>query len=84
MSGGLDSSILLAKLLDEGRIVQPFYVRSGLVWETCELRSARCFLDAVGGPNVRPLIVLEMPLADVYADHWSTTGLAVPDATSHD
>ena len=38
LSGGLDSSILLGHLLGKGRRVQPFYVRSHLLWEEAELR----------------------------------------------
>lgn len=37
VSGGLDSSILLAHLLESGRRVQPFYVQSGQYWQRDEL-----------------------------------------------
>jgi 7-cyano-7-deazaguanine synthase len=30
------------------------------------------------------LVVLNLPLCDVYGDHWSTTGQATPDAASAD
>jgi 7-cyano-7-deazaguanine synthase len=33
---------------------------------------------------LRPLTILEMPVADIYDDHWSVTGRNVPDAHSPD
>ena len=35
-SGGLDSAILVAELLRQGRAVHPIYVRFGLAWEPTE------------------------------------------------
>lgn len=83
-SGGLDSSILLLKLLADGRRVQPLYVQSGLIWEAGELRACRRFLEAVATPNLAELVTLELPLADLYGDHWSVTGLGVPGGDSPD
>ena len=84
LSGGLDSSILLGHLLRGGRQVQPFYVRSGLAWEDAELAAAERFLAAMASPRLERLVVLRLPLADVYGDHWSVTGRDVPDAQSDD
>jgi 7-cyano-7-deazaguanine synthase len=84
ISGGLDSAILLAHLLDQGQSVQPFYVRSHLAWEETELDWLRRFLEAVARPGLAPLVILDLPLADVYGKHWSTTGEAVPDAATPD
>ncbi|MEX2114931.1 MAG: 7-cyano-7-deazaguanine synthase [Pirellulales bacterium] len=83
-SGGLDSSILLAHLVAEGRRVQPLYVACGLAWQREELRWARRFLDAIAAPGLEPLVVLSMPLADLYGDHWSITGQDVPSADDPD
>ncbi|MEX2561153.1 MAG: 7-cyano-7-deazaguanine synthase [Pirellulales bacterium] len=84
-SGGLDSSILLAHFLAGERRVQPFYIRSGLVWQQCELMALRRFLRALRSRQLAPLAVLELPLADVYGpDHWSVSGRHVPDAASPD
>lgn len=77
-SGGLDSSILLAHLLDSGRRVQPFYIHSDLVWQQAELRSARRFMAALDSPRLADLVTLAMPLKDVYGGHWSTTGDGTP------
>ncbi len=84
VSGGLDSCILLARLLDEGRAVQPFYIRSGLAWETAELDALRRFLDRVSTSLLAPLLVLDLPLSDLYSDHCSVTGCGVPDELSPD
>jgi 7-cyano-7-deazaguanine synthase len=84
VSGGLDSCILLKKLLDDGRRVKPFYIRSGLCWETVELRALKRYLCAVADRNLEPLSVLDLPLADVYADHWSVTGRKIPEAGTPD
>lgn len=84
LSGGLDSAILLAHFLDQQRVVQPFYIVSGLVWQSTELACAREFLAAVATPDLRPLVTLEMPLADLYGDHWSVDGNRVPDEHSPD
>ena len=85
-SGGLDSTILLGHLLRQGRRVQPFYIQSHLVWQPAELCAARRVLESIGAsyPSVGRLVVLELPLADLYANHWSTTGAETPDAQSAD
>ena len=84
LSGGLDSAILLGRLLDQGFRVQPFYVRSGLAWEGVEIRAAKRFLQAIASPLAADLVVLDLPLADVYDGHWSICGRDVPDADSPD
>jgi 7-cyano-7-deazaguanine synthase len=84
LSGGLDSSILLGSLLNQGFEVQPFYVRSGLAWEPEELQAVRSYLIAVGSTRLRELVVLDLPLDDLYESHWSRTGRNVPGATSSD
>src|SRR5262249_17253144 len=84
VSGGLDSAILLCEMLRGGKTVHPLYVRQGLFWETEELRQLRRFLEASRRPALQPLHVLEMPVADLYGDHWSITGRCVPDADSPD
>ncbi len=84
VSGGLDSGILLGHLLEQGRVVQPFYVRKGLFWETDEQRALEKLLTHFSGPRLRPLVVFDLPLTDVYGDHWSVHGRAVPGADSPD
>ena len=62
----MDSCVLLARLLEEGHPVQPFYVRCGLVWEPCEIASARQFLAAVAvaGQNAPEIVTFALPLRD--------------------
>lgn len=84
LSGGLDSAILLARMLDGGHIVQPFYIDSGLYWQHAELQAAQRYVAHFQGKSVRPVIVLEMPLHDLYRDHWSMLGRHVPDAETPD
>jgi len=84
ISGGLDSAILLGHLLHRGRQVQPLYVRAGLYWEAAEQAALDRLLARLAAPNLRPLVSFDMPVADVYADHWSVTGRAVPDHQTPD
>lgn len=84
VSGGLDSAILVGEALERGIHVHPLYVRHGLFWEKVELAHLGRFLETLAGPTLRPLHILEMPIADVYESHWSLTGQEVPDAASPD
>jgi 7-cyano-7-deazaguanine synthase len=83
-SGGLDSSILLSHLLDLGWRVKPFYIRSGLCWQAAEKNALEQFLVAMADRQLEPLTVLDLPLADVYGNHWSITGHNAPDAGTTD
>src|SRR5262245_47643593 len=84
VSGGLDSAILVGESLQTYDAVHPLYVRGGLSWEAVELQHLRRYLDAVRAPALRPLAVLEMPVTDLYGEHWSLTARGVPDADSPD
>ena len=78
VSGGLDSSVLLAELVRRGNVVQPIYVRSGLRWETVERYWLRRFLRPLRAPRLRRLVELTLPAADVYREHWSMSGRGTP------
>jgi len=84
LSGGLDSGILLGHLLRQGRRVQPLYVRSQLVWEDAELAAVETLLQALACGELQELAILQLPLADLYQQHWSVTGREVPDTLSPD
>ena len=84
LSGGLDSVILLSHLLAQGETVRPFYIRTGVVWEHAERRAVHDYLAAVALPLLLPLVEFELPLADIYEQHWSLDGRDVPDAASPD
>jgi 7-cyano-7-deazaguanine synthase len=84
LSGGLDSAIMLSHLLAQGEMVRPFYIRTGVVWEAAERRAVHDYLAAVAHARLLPLVEFELPLADVYGQHWSLDGRDVPDAASPD
>ena len=83
-SGGLDSAVLVAELLRQGRSVHPIYLRFGLTWERTEEAHLRRFLDTLTSPAPEALVVLHAPIASVYGTHWSVSGDAVPDEQSAD
>jgi len=87
-SGGLDSAILLAHQarLNSQAAVQPIYIQSDLNWEVVELGYLRRYLEEVrpAFPNIAPLVLLRQPTADLYGDHWSTTGREVPGESTPD
>ena len=80
VSGGLDSAVALAEAMREGPVA-PVFVRSGLVWEPAEMYWLERFLQTIGAP---PLVVLDVPVDDLYGAHWSLTGDEPPDAESPD
>ncbi len=84
VSGGIDSAVLLA---EAGRVypaVHPLFIRTGLFWEPAELDHLNRFLAAIPTPALRPLRILELPVRDLYGDHWSLTGDGVPPAGTPD
>jgi 7-cyano-7-deazaguanine synthase len=84
-SGGVDSAVLVAEQSNQGRVVQPIYVRFGLAWEAVEEAHLRRFLDELPGKrSALPLVVLDLPIADVYGAHWSVSGTDVPDEETAD
>ena len=83
-SGGVDSAVLTAELLRSGRAVQPVYIRFGLAWEAVEESHLRRFLDTLAGADLRPLVTLDLPVADTYGAHWSLGTDEVPDEHTPD
>ena len=84
LSGGVDSAVLLDQLLERGWRVVPFYVRTGCVWDDCELNAIRSFLNALAQPRRAKLVLLDMPIRDLYGDHWSVSGVDAPGDASPD
>jgi 7-cyano-7-deazaguanine synthase len=84
ISGGLDSAILLGEAIKQQVKVFPLYIRCGLFYEPVELAYLQRFLHAVAGPALQPLVILQMPVADLYGEHWSVTGRDVPGQASPD
>jgi len=74
-SGGLDSVVLAAHLSQEAR-VHLLYVSVGLAWEPAE-RGALARLAAMPAyaPQLAPLVILHVPMGDVYgSSHWAVRG----------
>lgn len=84
VSGGLDSSVLLSELSAANSAVFPLFIQAGLSWETAELHYLRRFLKTIAKPTIQPIQLLEMPVTDLYGNHWSMSGHHVPDAASPD
>jgi len=84
VSGGLDSAMVLHRLLASGARIVPLYLRCGLSWETAELHWLRRFLRAVRSPRLAPLDVIDAPLGWAYGSHWSVSGRKVPSARTSD
>jgi 7-cyano-7-deazaguanine synthase len=84
VSGGLDSAILVSHLLDQDESVQPLYVDCKLSWQEAELAALRNYLTAVASKRLAPLVILDLPLSDLYIGHWSLTGKQIPDAATPD
>lgn len=84
VSGGLDSAILLGEAVRAYPAVHPLYVRTGAAWEAVERDHLDRFLDAVRTPTLRPLVTLDLPVADLYGCHWSVTGTGVPGTDTAD
>ena len=87
LSGGLDSAILLAVLLEQGRTVFPIFIRGGLLWENEERLAVERFCESQRkrhGDRLQPVVELQQPVRDLYGDHWSTTGQGIPGSDSPD
>jgi 7-cyano-7-deazaguanine synthase len=90
LSGGLDSTVLLWDTARRGRRVQPFYIRTDVVWAEAELACLRRLLAAIAtgsrelAERIADLVVFDLPLGDLYQDHWSISGSETPDDDSPD
>lgn len=82
VSGGIDSSCLLAELASQYEEVFPVYIRCGYRWEGAELHALQRLLEAIEAPSLAPLMILEAPMRDLHAQHWTMTGKEVPDEKS--
>ena len=76
-SGGLDSCVLASDMATQA-IVYPIYIKNGLCWEGEEIQALHAFIDALHNQNIRPLTVLDFPIASIYGSHWSVTGKNIP------
>lgn len=83
-SGGIDSAVALAEAAQGAESVIPTYVRSGLVWERAEIYWLKRWLQTLDDRDVAPLVILDLPVTDLYGEHWSVTGVDPPDDHSTD
>ena len=79
-SGGLDSTVLLARELEgpeDQRGAQPIHVRAGMAWEDAEARAIERLLSAAPfAGRVAPVITLTIDMREVYPpSHWAVTGM---------
>lgn len=84
LSGGLDSAVALAEAARDRAPVLPVYVRSGLVWEPAEMYWTERLLQTLPEGAAAPLAVLDVPVGDLYGDHWALTGEDPPGADTPD
>jgi 7-cyano-7-deazaguanine synthase len=77
VSGGLDSCVMLRELALQGTAL-PVYVRTGMRWESAEIHWLKRFLASSELARCEALTILELPVSDLYGDHWSITGERVP------
>lgn len=84
LSGGLDSAVLVGLLAQQGKIVHPIYVRTGLYWEAVELQWLHIFLKELCSPAIQPIKEVSLPVEDIYGAHWSITGENIPGFDSPD
>ena len=80
VSGGLDSSVLVADMLRQGYEVYPFYVRSGFYWEKVEMIWLQRLLKALRSRRLKPLTIADSPASGILLRHWSLHGRGVPSA----
>jgi 7-cyano-7-deazaguanine synthase len=59
-------------------------VRFGLAWEAVEEAHLRRFLDTISDAGLRPVVTLDLPVADTYGAHWSLGTDDVPDEHTPD
>lgn len=85
VSGGLDSAILLAEMVEKQiPKVYPIFIRCGLHWENTELVYLKKFTNAIKSKNLENLVILDVPVDDLYKNHWSLTAQNVPDLNTPD
>lgn len=84
ISGGLDSSILVAELIKKNRRVYPLYIQNGNIWERAERFWLSRFLRSLKNKRLEKLVRLSLPVKDIYGSFWSVNGRNVPDARDRD
>ena len=84
VSGGIESSVLLNDALGRYDHVYPVYMRNHLRWEDTELFCLKNFVRGLKQNNLKPLVILDITMRDLYEGHWSITGIKIPTGRSQD
>jgi len=74
LSGGLDSGILLGHSVAKQSTSPPVLRPLGIGVGGGGLAAVRTLVKALAAEPLDPLVVLHMPLGDLYEKHWSVTG----------
>lgn len=82
-SGGLDSCVLAYDLARDYDVT-PLYIQKGLAWEAEEQHALEQFVKQLNHPRIDTPVVLPLPVAGLYGQHWSVTGDGVPAADEPD
>ena len=84
VSGGIESSVLLNDALSRYDHVTPIYIRNHLRWEDTEVFCLKNFVRSLKQTNLRPLVILDLTMRDLYENHWSITGIKIPGGKTPD
>ncbi|PIQ85040.1 MAG: 7-cyano-7-deazaguanine synthase [Candidatus Omnitrophica bacterium CG11_big_fil_rev_8_21_14_0_20_45_26] len=85
LSGGIDSAILLHRLLQKKCTVYPVYIQSHYLWEHAELYWLKKLLHRLkSSAYLKSLTVLKTRMDDVLKHSWAINGKAVPGRSSRD
>lgn len=84
VSGGVDSLAMVYKLLQEGYVVYPLYVRFGFLWEKAEIHYLSKWKARIRNEKFQKPEIVSLNLGNFYRGHWGETGEEVPDASSPD
>ncbi len=79
VSGGIESSVLLYELSSKFS-VSPIYIKSGYIWEDTEVKYVKKLTSDLN----LDLKTFNIPVEDIYSDHWSLTGEEVPGENTED
>ncbi len=84
VSGGIESSVLVNDALGRYDQVTPVYIKNYLRWEDTEIFCLKNFLRCLKQQNLKPLVILDLTMRDLYESHWSITGIKIPTGKSTD
>ena len=84
VSGGIESSVLLSDALGRYDHVTPVYIRNHLRWEDTEIFCLKNFVRSLRQSHLKPLVILDLTMRDLYEAHWSITGIKIPSGKSPD